>query len=151
MENQLIDDSFGGPLNDQMRGYIREIAQWSNFLAIIGFIFLGLMLLGMFAIGAMFATMGDDLGMASSYGFSGGLLILVYAIMIGLSFFPVWYLFRFATKAKLALHSGSDSGMTEAFMNLKSYFKFMGIFTIVTIGLYVLVLLFGGLGSAFFL
>lgn len=143
MENQVIDDSFEMTLNDQMRSYIQEIAKWSYFLSIVGFIFIGLMVLGGLFAGLMFGNMTNELGM----GMGGGFLSLFYLVGALLYFFPIFYLFRFSSKAKVALRSGSDMELTDAFENLKSHYKFLGILTIVILVLYVLVFLFGGLGA----
>lgn len=142
MENQIIDDSFGLSLNDQMRSYIQEIARWANFLAIVGFIGLGFMVLGGLFASVMLTSMGSELG---GLGISGGLISLIYIVVALVAFIPLRYLFVYANKAKSALRSGSDAELTEAFMNLKSYFKFVGIMTIVAIGLYAVLLLFGTL------
>lgn len=144
MEDQIIDDSsFDGGLNDQMRSYINEIAKWTYFLSILGFIFLGFMVLGSLFAGLMFGSLTRELG----YGMSGGLITLLYLGGALLYFFPIFYLFRFSTKAKAATRSGSDSELTDAFQNLKSHYKFVGILTIVILGLYVIFFLFGGLSA----
>lgn len=146
MESQIIDDSFGSTLNDQMRGYIKEIANWSYFLAIIGFIFIGFMVLGgLFAGVILGSMMGDE--MLGMMAVGPGLLSGMYLVMALVYFFPVFYLYRFSTKAKIALRSGSDMELTDAFENLKSHYKFLGILTIVIIGLYFLFFLFAGLGG----
>jgi len=148
MENQIIDDSFGMTLNDQMRSYIQEISKWSYFLSIIGFIGIGFIILAALFAGMIFGSMSNELGMGMGM-MSGGVITVLYLIIGGVYFFPVLYLFRFSTKAKAALRSGSDSELTEAFENLKSHYKFLGIMTIVVLGLYALLFLFGGIGALF--
>ena len=144
MEDQIIDDSsFGTGLNDQMRSYLQETAKWTYFLSILGFIFLGLMVLGSLVVGMMFGSMTRELG----YGNSGGLITLLYLGGALLYFFPVLYLFKFSTKAQTALRSGNEGELTDAFQNLKSHYKFVGILTIVLLGFYLLFFLFGGLGA----
>jgi hypothetical protein len=103
------------------------------------------MVLGSLFVGLMFGSMTRELG----YGMSGGLITLLYLGGALLYFFPILYLFRFSTKAKTALNSGSDLELTEAFQNLKSHYKFVGILTIVMIGLYIVFFLFGGLSALF--
>ncbi len=144
MEDQIIDDaSFGGSLSDQMRAYIQETAKWTYFLSILGFIFLGFMVIGSLFAGLMFGSMTRELG----YGISGGLISLLYLGGALLYFFPIFYLFRFSTKAKAATRTGNDAELTDAFQNLKSHYKFVGILTIVFLGLYVIFFLFGGLSA----
>lgn len=141
MDNQIIDDSFGMTLNDEIRSYIKEIAKWGYFLAILGFIFTGFIVIGALFAGFMFGAMSDELGM----GISGGLISVLYLVLALVYFIPILYLFRFSSKARMALQSGSDSELTEAFQNLKSHYKFIGILTIVILALYVIFFLFGGL------
>lgn len=142
MEEQIIDDSFGVSLNDQMRSYLQETAKWSYFLSIIGFVFIGFMVLGALFAGMMLGALSSEMG----YGMGGSFISIIYLVGAGLYFFPILYLFRFSSKAKIALRSGSDAELTEAFQNLKSHYKFMGILTIVVIGFYLLFFIFGGLG-----
>jgi hypothetical protein len=63
-----------------------------------------------------------------------------------LYFFPVLYLFNFSKKMKNALSNNKTVDFTLAFKNLKSHYKFIGIFTIVIISMYVLMFLFLALG-----
>lgn len=142
MEEQIIDDSFGLTLNDQMRDYIHETAKWTYFLSILGLISVGFLALGSLFMGVIFGTMTSQMG----YGASGGLITILYLGILLLFFFPVLYLFRFSTKVKAAMHSGSDMELTEAFQNLKSHYKFVGILAIVALSLYMLSIMFFGMG-----
>ena len=143
MEDQIIDDSsFGVSLNDEMRTYLEEAAKWTYFLSILGFVFLGFIVIGALFAGLIFGSVSQELG----YGLSGGLISLIYLAVALLFFFPTLYLFRFSTKAKTAVRTGNDRELTDAFQNLKSHYKFMGILTIAMLGLYVVFFLFGGLG-----
>jgi hypothetical protein len=120
-------------LDTEANQHLIEASKWANFLAIVGFVMLGLMLLGsLFMIGA-----------ASSYGgfYGGGSPIvagIVYLGMIALYFFPTYYLYLFAKKIKSGINSSSEITVTQAFGYLKSMFKFMGILTIVIISIYIL-------------
>jgi hypothetical protein len=148
MDSQIIDDGFGNTLNDQMRLYIKEIANWSFFLSIVGFVFIGFMVLfGLFAGVILGSMMGDEL--LSMMALGPGMLSGMYLIMALIYFFPVFYLFRFASKARVSLRSGNDTELTEAFENLKSHYKFMGILTIVVIAIYFLFFVFASIGGMF--
>ena len=125
----------GMVITAESREYLQESAKWGKFLAIVGFVFVGLMvLISLFAGTMMGAAMGD-------LGFGGGgiFLTLIYLALAAVYFFPCLYLYNFSTKAKLALLTNSNSGMAEALKNLKSMFKFMGIFTAIILGLYALI------------
>ena len=107
--------------------YLSEAARWSRFLAIIGFIYCGLMVIvGLFfgsLMGRMMPAVGDA-GMSSiGSGFVSVLIILMSLIM----FFPSLYLFNFSSKMRKALNNNDQPILTESLKNLKSFFKFYGI------------------------
>lgn len=126
-------------VNNEIRNYLRETAKWGTFLAIVGFIWVGLMVLGSLA---MTFFMGNMPG-ASDIPFPPALFGLFYLILAGVMVMPVLYLYRFSNKIKAALHSDDEVFLTEAFQNLKSLFKFYGIFTAIVIGLYALLIMGG--------
>ena len=142
--NDLLDDQFQNSADGSMvitaagEEFLRQSAKWGNFLAIIGFIMAGMMVIaGIFmgiAMGAVGAMSGfEDAGI----GFPPMLFSLFYIVLAVLYFFPTLYLYRFAAKTKSAVAKGDSIEMEDAFENLKSMFRFFGIMTIVMIGLYV--------------
>lgn len=131
-------------LNTEAKGFLNEIAKWANFLAIMGFIGIGLIaILSLFA-GAIFSNLGD----ANPYGaVSGSTIAIIYLLFAALYFFPVLYLYRFASKMKSALASRNEDALTESFMNLKSHYKFIGIMTIVMLSFYAFLFLLAMVGG----
>jgi len=140
-----VNSNDGVTIDSQITGYLKETAKWANFLAIVGFIVVGLMLLGsLFLLGAG-AAMGGRIGLPAFTS-------VLYLGMTALYFFPTYYLYLFSKKIKIGLNSQSQSEVNIAFENLKKMFKFMGIFMIVILAFYVLALLFGigaGVASGF--
>lgn len=135
-------------LNDLAIAALRESAKWCMFLAIVGFIFIALMVIaGAFMTIAMSAmsSMPNDpygqMGMNNPFmamkNFIGG----IYIVFALLYFFPVYYLFNYAKGTKQALDSGNSEVMSKALVNLKSHHKFLGIFTIIMIAIYVLAII----------
>jgi len=119
---------------------LNETRKWTNFLSIMGFIFIGLMILIAFAISSMMSTMPNG---GSAYPFSGTVLGFVYLIIAFIYFFPILYLYRFSKYTKKALETQNSNDLNEAFKNLKSHYRFMGIITIVMIALYAFIFLIG--------
>ncbi|HEX2921279.1 MAG TPA: hypothetical protein VHO50_08960 [Bacteroidales bacterium] len=78
---------------------------------------------------------------ALATGFPMGILAFVYIAIAVLFYFPVTYLYRFSVQMKPGLSSGDQPTVTSAFKNLKSMFRFMGIFAIVVLSLYGVILL----------
>ncbi|WP_162183657.1 DUF5362 family protein [Wocania ichthyoenteri] len=85
------------------------------------------------------SALGDNNPYAAM-GFSMGYFGLIYVVMALIYFFPIYYLFNFSRKMKSALSTANKDDFKSAFTNLKSHYKYMGIFTIVIISIYVLII-----------
>lgn len=158
MEYNSPFDSFELQVSAAARDYLRVAAKWAMFLSIIGFIFVGLAVLG----GLMFMAMGSAFESAEEMpGMSGGMnpfamfggftIGLIYFIIAIIYFFPVFYLYKFASKMKAALNANNNDELTSSFESLKSHYKFLGIFTLIFIILYILIIIFaivGGVAAA---
>lgn len=116
--------------------FLNEVAKWGKFLAVVGFVCLGL--LAILSLFLLFKALTADF--MSSY-YMG--MAVPYLVMCVLYFFPTYYLFNFSNQMKEALLKKGSLQVEQALSNLKSFFKFIGILTIVIIGIYVLVFLFG--------
>ena len=133
-------------ITNASKNFLKETAKWAKFLSIIGFILIAIML-----VFAVFATTIFELaskmqpGMPESLGLTMTVTYLVLAIIY---FFPVYYLLQFSNKMKTALSTKNDETLAKAFEMLKSHYKFIGVFTIITMSLYALLIVaavFGGL------
>lgn len=121
----------------KITNYLLETAKWGKFLAIVGYVSIGL--LGLLAIFMM-------IGLSAMSDFSGtdfpmGAFGFFYIIMGALYYFPVTYLYQYAVQIKKGLKSNDITTITSSFQNLKSLFKFMAIVTIVIFSIYGLMLL----------
>lgn len=151
MENLDADfiPQVDGELEATAKAYLLSSAKWARFLAIVGFVMVGLMALFAFMAGTIFSSMSalaPQMGMmGNSFGAVFTVLYLGFAILY---FFPTWYLFKFATNAIKAIETKSAS-LTEAFSNLKSCFKFWGVMFIVILGFYGLIAIIGLIAVAF--
>lgn len=131
-------------LTSASKHYLKEIGKWSFFLSIIGFILIAFMLvLAIFSstIFGMAAAMQP--GMPANLGI---IMTITYLVLAIIYFFPVYYLLQFSNKIKKALLSKSDDTLATAFEMLKSHYKFIGVFTIITISLYILIFIVASLG-----
>lgn len=153
MEENVIDNNLSPELSitPEITDYLRQGAKWGKFLAIMGFIMSGLiMVIALFA-GAMLgslASMSPELGALGGVG--GGLIGGIYFLFGLLYFIPSLYLYRHSQKMKLALQSNDQGLLSESFKNYKSLYKFWGIFTVVILAFYALIFvfaLFGGIAS----
>ena len=124
-------------IDHQGSSFLRETAKWSKFLSIVGFVVMGLMLLFLgFAPTIFSTTFASGYGGSKEAGFAQ--FIILAAVML-IYFFPCLYLYKFATKMQVALRNNDQETLNSSFENLKSCFKFMGIFTIIILAIYALV------------
>lgn len=144
-EMNLIDDtSMEGGFNAEIKSYLMETAKWARFIAIVSIVLGGLLAIFSIFAGSILNS-GSNMDM---FPFSATLIAIVYLIVAALIIIPNIFLLNFATKGIGALRSGSESELTVAFRNLKSYYKFIGILTAIMIGFYALVFVLTMLGGA---
>lgn len=147
MEEKSAFETFELNLPPAILGFLKETSTWTYFLSILGFIGIGLMILGglFFSLALNLMPGGNPysgLGVDMSY------FGMIYVVIALFYFFPVLYLFNFSRKMKSALSSNNNDELTAAFSNLKSHYKFIGIFTIVIISIYVLIFVFAMIAGA---
>jgi len=151
MNEQPLDSDFSTAeelsITPKLRAHFSEIARWARFLAIVGFVSIGLMVIAAFAIGFLMNDLANQFGGSGTMPSSA--LTVMYLLIAALYFLPVLYLFRFAGRMQLALKTDSNDELMDAFANLKAMFKFIGILTIVMLGLYALAIIFSVVVGAF--
>ena len=116
--------------------YLNETRKWGYFLAILGFIFIGIMIVFGLFIGLIFSKFMPPTMANSPFPLS--FLTPFYIVLALVYLFPTLYLFRFSTWTKKGVSSMSSGDINQAFKNLKSLFRFIGILTIVMMSLYAL-------------
>jgi len=131
------------------QSFLSDSARWGKFLAIIGFIFCGFMVVIAFFVPALIMNLPPYNAMASglSASITAGMTV-VYLLLALLFFFPCLYLFKFSVKMQASLNSMSQENFEESLKNLKSMFKFYGICTIVMLSIYALIFLIAMIGAA---
>lgn len=126
-------------LTPQSQGYLTESAKWGKFLAIMGFIFCGLMVILAFFVPTLLQTRQySSLPSNFGSGMRAGMTV-IYLLMAVLFFFPCLYLYKFSTKMQVATKNVSQENFDESLLNLKSMFKFYAILTIIMLSIYALV------------
>ncbi|MFI5453668.1 DUF5362 family protein [Pedobacter sp. UC225_61] len=129
-------------VSEEMRSHLYEIAKWAGFLAIVGFVFTGMMVIGAFTIGAAMNSSPEIMLMAGQMGRFGSIfftvICLVYAFAV---FYPSLLMFKYSSKAKQGILYGEQNSLNDALSKLKSLFKYWGILTIICISLYALLII----------
>ena len=148
MNDEILDSNSTGQVfgvTPQIESYFKESGKWAFFLGILGFIFLAIMLLSGILMMTSLSTIMNDYpsefgGAGGGFGLvSGGFIGFFYILMALLYFFPSLFLYRFGKTMKLAQRTGDQDTYAEGFKNLKSFFKFLGITSIVILVLYFLI------------
>ena len=154
MTDDILDQNIGISdlhITPEIKTFLRETAKWSKFLSIIGFVFVGLFAL--IALGVTFFSgfALSNLGEAGTAVPKGmfGTIGIVYFLIALLYVLPFVYMYKFAQKMKIALAQNDQLYLAESFKNLKSLYKFMGVFMLVIVVIYGIMLLFGVLGALF--
>ena len=153
MEQNQDTNLFGFGIDHSTRAHLSEAAKWAKFLAIVGFVMCGLIVLLSFFVGTLFTRTSsryEDFD-GQSFGASGlGIIITFIYLAIGiLYFFPCLFLFRFANHMSAALNTNEQETLNRSFQNLKIMFRYVGILTIIVISLYLLAFFFGMASAVF--
>jgi hypothetical protein len=140
LENRRIE------IEQETLKHLNTTRKWAMFLAIIGFIFLGLIIIIGLLAGTFltaFSSGEKGLGIPESFMFIPILLIaLVY-------FFPVLFLFRFSKHTSHAIQHLDKLELHKALKNLKYFFAYLGVLIIIVFSLYIVVLIVAGSSMAF--
>ena len=147
MENAEILDEYQNPspLNENTLNipqgvyeHLNKAAKWGNILAIIGFVLTGIgALFGLFGLVGIGTMAGSpELSVISGLSTLMWVGLLVYFAILVLYVLPLLYLSRFASNMKTALQANNQDNLATSFENLGKLFKFLGILTLVVIGVY---------------
>lgn len=126
-------------INQDSRDFLENTAKWGKLLALVGFIFAGIIITGGL-IGFAISTRTQVSGLDGAL-LSGALVSVSYLALGLLYFFPVLYLYKFSSNMLVGLKHNNQQGVTYAFKNLKSFFKLLGVLTIIMLVLITLGLL----------
>jgi Na+/melibiose symporter-like transporter len=120
--------------------------KWTMFLAILGFIGIGVLLIvGIFT--GVFLSVFNKGNTATS--FPGWLVCIIIIAASAVYFFPMLYIFRFSKLLSGVSRNPDKENLKKAFKNLRAYFTYMGIFLIVVLVMYIIALLLMGSSLSF--
>ncbi|MDR1671555.1 MAG: DUF5362 family protein [Alistipes sp.] len=128
------------------RKHLTRAAKWAKFIAIVYFVYCGLMLVTglsvIFAAGALREMMAmSNPGVAllpTAFWTTYGIIIILATVLM---FFITLYLYRFAVKTLAAIHQDDDALMTGAFDYLGRFFRIIGIVLLVSLSILALFLI----------
>lgn len=125
--------------------FLYDAARWARFIAILGFIFIGFMVLLGILIGPILSALNEEVGAfnASPLFMSSGIISIIYVIIGIIFFFPVYFLFQFSNGVVKAYKSADEDQLNASIHFLKMHFKFIGILVIISIAIYALAFIIG--------
>jgi membrane protein YqaA with SNARE-associated domain len=151
MENYNQDDSFlKVTFDDNAREQLKTIALWAKICAICAFVTYGVALIVAFFGKTRSVTFGEENAVASSTAKVVAIAIAVISAVIGCAI--NYFLYRFATDAKQGLDGVDQVKLNEGLLNLKTYFKILGIILLIVLiifGLIFLVGMFASIGKSY--
>jgi membrane-anchored glycerophosphoryl diester phosphodiesterase (GDPDase) len=153
METANNSSLFSLTIDPVTKTHLTETARWARFLAIFGMI--------MLALGLVVALMGATV-FTRFFGFPTGVedettaalgsqrigMMIGVVICLAIAFFPLLFLLRFANAMKRAIAANDQNRLNESFQNLKVYFRYLGILTIIFLVLYGIIIAIGVMGVA---
>jgi hypothetical protein len=121
-----------GQFSPAMVQHLRETKPWVRFLAVLGFIGIGLMAVVGLGFGAMTSLASDD-----AFGAIGGLgMAAVYLVMAALYLLPTLRLNGFATAIEKVAAGGGTAAIEEALSEQRRFWRVVGIMMIVVMVLW---------------
>ncbi|HEY6954942.1 MAG TPA: DUF5362 family protein [Flavisolibacter sp.] len=157
MEEVQPSALFSLSIDPVTKAHLSETARWARFLAIVGMICLGLMVIfGLFYsiwLSRAMGTLYTPVGVESASGYNAAAATgsaAMFIIMAVVGFFPLLFIYRFAAQVKTALTGNDQESLNSSFQNLKRYFRYFGVITIIGMGLWLIWLLVLGAGILWF-
>lgn len=130
--DQTLDNEL--TISKQSEAYLNETEQWTEFLSIVGFVAIGIIILVVFFASSILSTV--PFGQDNNFG--GGMALVfseAYFFMAALYFFSTWYLYKFSKSMREAIQFKKSEELENALRNHKSFFKFIGMFTIIVLAI----------------
>ena len=126
--------------------HLNTLRKWTMFLAVSGFIFLGLVItLGLITSTFLTAFSNSD----KMQGIPDALVYASFITVTLIIFFPILFLFRFSKHVSKAVSNLDGKEMHIAIKYLKRYFIYTGVLLIVFISVYIASLALAGTSAAF--
>jgi hypothetical protein len=143
-ESHIPAEPKGILLLEDAQYFLHQAGKWATFLGIIGFIASGIIALGGIFLSLVFSMMPQLQGTALPFagmGAMGGIIGFIYILMAVFYFFISRYLYQFGERIKKGIEYSNANEVSGGLGNLKSFFKLSGVFVIVILSLYVLVII----------
>ena len=120
--------------------------KWTMFLAVTGFIFLGLII----ALGLITGTFLSTFNHSDKIsGIPDAILLAGFFGVAVIYFFPVFFLFRFSKHTSIAVSNLDKQELNKAFKYLKRFYIYIGVLLIIAVSIYIAGLILAGTSVTF--
>ena len=130
------ENVYGATVTIKTRDALGQAAPWMKFLGIVGYV--GIVFMAVFGVG--FMIFGFAFSGSKPFGSMFPLVGLVYIAIAVALFFPVRFLMRMAKASKQYRASSVAMDLEAVAVNLKKLAKFYGVFMIVVLAIYLVVI-----------
>ncbi len=80
------------------QSHFLEMARWTKFLAIMGFIFMGLLMIACFVVGLFLANSNTPVA-----GINSTMFATIYLVVAAIYIYPIYALYKYSTQIKKAM------------------------------------------------
>lgn len=119
-------------LDNSALNHLEETRKWTLFLSIVGFVYMVFMIIALLVI--------STVGLAGSFPVMRSFMLIPALLLLCIFFFPVYYLLQFARYSKIAIMNRDSQALSTALLFQKRHYRFIGILTIVMVGLYLIMI-----------
>ena len=139
MQEQSKVENSDVKLNESAKDSLKEIARWTYYLSIIGYIAIALLFsAGLYGLKISYSIrqMGSEM-----YRIGGNLGILMAFLKIVMALiyvYPVYYLNKFSLEMKEAINENDSDMLAISFEYLQKHYKYIGVMTLVISLIYFL-------------
>ncbi|HUV01105.1 MAG TPA: hypothetical protein VMW32_09100 [Bacteroidales bacterium] len=120
--------------------------KWSMFLSVLGFIFLGLIIVAGLTTSLFLSAFKSE---EVNLGIPESAMIILFIVIAAIYFFPVFFLFRFSRHTRNAVQTLDKQELLKASKNLRLYFSYIGVMIIIVISIYIVALIAAGASMSF--
>lgn len=129
MDQQTNSDLFDYSISPTMGANLKEAARWCRFLAIVGFIMMGLLLIGGAVAAPTIISLFNSV-MPTPFPLVTGALIAIVVVIVLFGVFLYSLLYRFATNTRRAIEINDEALFVKGLRSLKIYFIIYGILAV---------------------
>ncbi len=122
---EMKDDEIKLEIDSSIKNSLLKMSPWIKFFSVLWY-------LGM--LGVVFYTF-SEVGMNKDRGLAYLLGMIIAGVLIALLwYFPATYLYRYSSNIEEGLNSSNQNALNDGLANLASFWKFIGILTLIYIG-----------------